>query len=150
MGPCCAFLPRLLRIVAASRLVAALFLRAVRLILSSPPNRAQRFGWGAPFGTRLFLGLLACRHAVLARGKAGFTVGLAGNGVAIAGFAFARMKILILIHKHRRIEIHFRLLGQRVTQLIFQDRRAHFFNCAFGQVIELERTKGQADQSVHL
>jgi len=130
------FQPRFLRIVTPTRFVAALLGRTFRLFITGAPNGPQGFGRGAAFRTRGFFFGLHLRRVTT--GKAVFAVRFAGDAFTIAGFAFARMEILVLIDKDRRVEIHFRFLRQCLAQLVFENGSADFFDRAFRQVVQLE------------
>ena len=128
--------PRFLRIVTPTRFMAALLGRTFRLFIAGAPNGPQGFGRGTAFRTRgFFFGLFLWG---VTTGKAVFAVWLAGDAFPIAGFAFARMEVLVLIDKDRRVEIHFRFLRQRFAQLVFENSGADFFDRAFRQVVQLE------------
>ena len=117
-------------------------------LVARAPDRAQRLGRVAALGPcrgfRIGGGILRFEVAL------GSALLLARNMLAIDGFALAGMKILFFIDEDRRIEIRFRLCGQGIAELVFQNRRTNFLDRPFGQIIELERTERQPDQTVHL
>ena len=136
MGKSPAFLSRLLRIVTAARFVAALFGSTFRGLIAGSPNRAQRLCRGPTLRTRCFFLCLFLRR--ITTRETVFAVRLAGDAFAIAGFAFARMEVLVLVNKDRRVKINLCFLRQGIAKLVFENGCADFLHRTFRQIIELE------------
>ena len=109
------------------------------LLVGRTPDRAQRLGRVAALGPcRCFrIGSSVLRFEI----AFGTALLLARNMLAIDGFALAGMEVLFFIDEDWRIEIRFRLRGQGIAELVFQNSRANFLDRPFGQIIELERAE---------
>ena len=156
-GPCTGRHPDIGRAAGAGGLAGA---TVVALILAAALGGKFPGGLGTELASRLVaaLGIQPSKRlfTTILGLTAFFETRLAFRRIALCPFGFhgpLRRVVFFILNGRivdRRVEIGAGLFDETRAQLVAQHAAAHFQHLAFGQIAELERTVGNADQAVDL